>query len=245
MGFPDQIRHNKVELLKKELLRLQGLRGQSNAVLDQRLGPIAAAFPNGSFPLGAIHEFVSAAPETSAVTSGFMFGVLSTLMTEQKLCMWISHQRRVFPPSLTWFGIAPERIIFLDVSKEQDVLWAVDEALKCKGLSAVVGEVKDLDFTASRRLQLAVEQSMTTGFILRNNLKKLNTTACVSRWKLSSLASEAFEDLPGIGLPKWHVELLRIRNGRPGSWNVQWRNGAFESEFKHNESEKFQQKNAG
>jgi protein ImuA len=55
----------------------------------------------------------------------------------------------------------------------------------------------------------------------------LNTTSCVSRWKITSLASERVDDLPGIGFPKWRVELLRIRNGKPGSWDVQWMNGKF------------------
>lgn len=40
----------------------------------------------------------------------------------------------------------------------------MEEALKCGGLAAVVGEVQDISFTASRRLQLAVEQSGVTGF---------------------------------------------------------------------------------
>jgi protein ImuA len=103
----------------------------------------------------------------------------------------------------------------------------MEEGLKCPGLTAVIGELNELTFTESRRLQLAVEHSHTTGFIIRHNPQKINTTACVSRWKISSLISDTFDDLPGIGFPKWRVELLRMRNGKSGAWDLQWINGNF------------------
>jgi protein ImuA len=33
--------------------------------------------------------------------------------------------------------------------------------------------------------------------------------------------------LPGVGFPKWNVELLKVRNGKPGSWQVEWAAGKF------------------
>jgi hypothetical protein len=35
------------------------------------------------------------------------------------------------------------------------------------------------------------------------------------------------DGLPGIGFPQWRVELLRIRNGRSGVWDLKWRDGRF------------------
>ena len=103
----------------------------------------------------------------------------------------------------------------------------MEEALKCEALSAVIGELRDLDFTASRRLQLAVEKSRVTGFVIRHVRKKINTTACVTRWKISHLPSEMIDQLPGIGFPRWKVELLKVRNGKPGAWEITWIDGAF------------------
>ena len=34
--------------------------------------------------------------------------------------------------------------------------------------------------------------------------------------------------IPGVGYPNWVVSLLKVRNGKPGSWKLQWRNGKFE-----------------
>jgi len=103
----------------------------------------------------------------------------------------------------------------------------MEEVLKCNGCTAVVGEIQRLDLTASRRLQLAVEQSGVTGFILRSDLFSLNTIACVARWKVSPLRSSLPDGIPGVGYPRWNVELLKVRNGKPGAWEVEWANDHF------------------
>ena len=215
--------------LQKEILRLQGFKQSGSSAVDIGLGPLREAFPNNTFPLGAVHEFLSAGKETSASTTGFIAGVLASLMGNGGTVLWISSSRSLFPPALKSFGIQPDRFVFVDLQKEKDVLWAMDEALKCGALTAVVGEVREISFTASRRLQLAVEQSQVTGFVLRSNQTKPNTTACVSRWKITSMPSQSEEGLPGIGFPQWKVELLRIRNGKPGVWEIRWENGKFQA----------------
>lgn len=215
--------------LQADILRLEGFKPTSGGAVDVGLGPIINAFPNASFPLGAIHEFLSARPEDAAATCGFLSGILSPLMGSCGTALWISSSRTLFPPALRSFGLHPDHIIFVDLQKEKEVLWSMEEALKCGALTAVVGEMGEIDFTASRRLQLAVEQSQVTGFILRHNFRKLNTTACVSRWRISPLPSETVDDLPGVGFPQWRVELLRIRNGRPGVWDLKWMGGRFQA----------------
>lgn len=222
-------RSDIISELQREILILQGFKPANNPVVDVGLGPLLEAFPDSSFPIGAIHEFVSTDSEALAATSGFLSGILSTLMGCDGTLLWISASRKLFPPALKSFGIHPDRIIFIDPQNERDVLWAMEEALKCAALNAVVGEMKEISFTASRRLQLAVEESKVTGFVLRINPRTLNTTACVSRWKITTLPSESIDDLPGIGFPKWKVELLRIKNGRPGIWEIRWEGGKFHS----------------
>lgn len=214
--------------LQSDILRLQGFKVRSQTSVDLGLGPVAYAFPNATFPLGAVHEFLAAGKENTAATSGFIAGLLSSIAGFNGAVMWISSFRTLFPPALKMFGIDPDRFIFTDLKKEKDVLWAMEEAIKCDALSAVVGEIQDLGFTASRRLQLAVEQSHVTGLIVRNNPRKLESTACVSRWRITTLPSQPVDDLPGVGFPQWRLELLRVRNGKPGVWDVRWNNGKFE-----------------
>ena len=212
--------------LQRDILRLQGFKPSSNNAADVGLGSLKHAFPNATFPLGSIHEFLSPGTEAQAATSGFISGLLSPLMQRGGTALWISSSRNLFPPALKGFGIQPDRIIFIDVKKEREVMWALDEALKCAALTAVVGEIKEISFTASRRLQLAVEQSQVTGFIICNP-RNLNATACVARWRISPLPGESLDDLPGLTFPQWKVELLRVKNGRPGIWEMKWADGRF------------------
>jgi protein ImuA len=213
--------------LQSDILRIQGFTLSKGLAVDTGLGILNEAFPNGTFPLGAVHEFITDRLENAAATGGFIAGLLSTIMGENGISLWVSSSRTLFPPSLKSFGLNPDRLIFIDLKKEKDVLWVMDEALKCGALSAVIGEMDEISFTASRRLQLAVEQSQVTGFVLRTKQRALNTTACVSRWKISPLPCERADDLPGLGFPAWRVELMRIRNGKPGTWDIQWRNERF------------------
>ena len=219
--------------LQSDILLLQGFKPGKNTAMDMGLGPIKDAFPNGSFPLGAVHEFLSIGTEDTAATAGFIAGLLSPLMVSGGTSLWISSSRKLFPPALGSFGIQPDRFIFIDLQKEKHVIWAMEEALKCSALTAVIGEMQEISFTSSRRLQLAVEQSQVTGFILRKNFQRINTTACVSRWKITPLISESPDDLPGIGFPHWKVDLVRMRNGKSGSWEVKWEDGRFQPVFKH------------
>lgn len=209
--------------LQKDLLPLQGFKtALQNTALDRALGIIKNAFPGQTFPTGAMHEFIYAGAEDAAVTAGFITGLVASLMKNGGAVIWIGADQTFFPPALKAFGIAPDRVIFIELQKQKEMLWVMEEALKCEGIAAVIGDVPELSFTASRRLQLAVEQSKVTGFILRNNPRNLSTTACVTRWQISSLPGELEPGMPGVGFARWNVTLLKVRNGRPGNWQVEF-----------------------
>lgn len=214
--------------LQSEILQWQGFAPPSKEKCDTMgLGRLEEAFPNGVFPTGTIHEMLCPTLVHKASSSGLLAGLIATLMHQGGACIWIATSRRIFPPALEAFKVDPAQFIFIDVQREKDVLWAMEEALKCEGLAAVVAEVREVSFAQSRRLQLAVESSKVTGFLLRNDLKKLSTTACVARWQVSPLSSELEDGMPGVGFPRWQVELLRVRNGNPGVWQLEWTDAGF------------------
>ena len=217
-----------ISRLQKDILLLQGFAPPAaDMAKGIGLGPLESAFPNGVFPVGAIHEMVCPTPEQAAATGGLMSGLLASLMRQGGVCLWISVSGKLFPPALKAFDVDPDRVIFIDVKREKDVLWAMEEALKCGGLAAVIAEVREVSFAQSRRLQLAVEGSKVTGFLFRNDPRKLTSTTCVARWQVTPLPSELSGELPGVGFPRWQVELLRVRNGSPGIWNLEWVDGRF------------------
>jgi protein ImuA len=215
-----------ISQLQQDILRMQGFRSKlTDTVPDIDLGLVNTAFPNAIFPTGAVHEFLCAFREHAAATTGFVSALAGNLMQRGGACIWISVARTLFPPSLKAFGIEPDRVIFIDLQRIKDALWALEEALKCEGIAAVIAEIPEISFTQSRRLQLVVEQSKVTGFILRTSTRAASTTACVTRWKISPLPSELEDGMPGVGAPRWHVELLKVRNGRPGAWKMEWVDG--------------------
>jgi protein ImuA len=209
--------------LQKDILQMDGYKLLSaKQKRIKGLEPIEAAFPNNIFPTGAIHEFLSFELEHASAAIGFIGGLLNVLMKQEGICLWISSTRRLFPAALKIFGLEPDKIIFIDAQRDKDVLWATEEGLKCKGIVAVVAEVRELTFMQSRRLQLVVETSNVTGFIFRTDPSRLCTTACVSRWQIIPKPSVPESGLPGVGFPRWQVELQRVRNGKPGKWIVEW-----------------------
>lgn len=222
---------NKSELISKlrqDILERQGYQSSvRHRKVEMGLGRIEACFPNGVFPVGCVHELVSQSSEQAAATSGFMAAVLGKITRPGGTSVWISTARTVFAPGLKCFGVDPDRVIFIDVKNQKDLLWITEQCLKCQALSAVVTELKDIGLTESRRLQLAVEQSRVTGLVHRVHPSMLSNTAAAARWRITPVASSLAEGMPGVGFFHWHVELLKVRNGETGSWDIRWIPGHF------------------
>jgi len=111
-------------------------------------------------------------------------------------CIWISSARKVFPPGMKAFGIEPDRVIFFDFKNDKEVIWATEETLKCEGNAAVIAEIKEISFIAARRLQLAVERSRVSGFILRHNPQNVNIIPCAARWRVKIAPSGLIPGMP-------------------------------------------------
>jgi protein ImuA len=217
-----------IDQLRTDISRWEGFRPPKAGETESfGLGPIEKNFPGQVFPTGVLHEFISKSPEQTAAIGGFLAGLMQTLFKNGGICIWASYSRRIYPPALKRFGISPDRIVFIDVQREKDVLWVTEEALKCKGIAAVICETRQLDFRQSRRLQLAIEQSQVTGFILRKDAKNIPNSVCLARWTVMPLKTKLRPGLPGVGHPRWQIDLLRVKNGQPGSWQFEWKNKQF------------------
>ncbi|MDQ8003483.1 MAG: Error-prone repair protein ImuA [Pedobacter sp.] len=220
-----------IDRLQKQILDLEGYKSeaqQQQSKLDFAI--IEKHFPNQVFPTGTIHEFVSGQPEHMACTSAFIFALLSKLHSNKGIYVWIGKQRQLFASSLIFFGIHPHQIIFINLVKQKDILWATEEALKCRSLSGVISELEGITFAQSQRLQLTVEKSKVTGFILRTQTDRIHATACAARWQITPIISENQENLPGVGFARWKVELLKVRNGSTASYTITYKHRKFATE---------------
>ncbi|WP_231460278.1 ImuA family protein [Pedobacter sp. Leaf132] len=215
--------------LRQQLLEMQGYKSLPEASGNSfGLGPIESCFPTSTFPTGTIHEFLAESPEEAAASEGFMTGLLSKLMENGRSCLWISQERKLFPPSLEIFGADPQHIIFIDLNYKKDILWVLEEALKCEGLACVIAELPDVDFAQSRRLQLVTEKSHVTGFILRKRSKsRISATACTARWAIKPYPSATINNLPGVGNPRWEINLIKVKNAEGGTFLLEWADNRF------------------
>lgn len=222
-------KQNIINALRKEIWQLQGLPVQDweRDIWNGGLAALADSLPYGALPLAVVHEFISPTAACATATNGFIAALLLSLMKNNKPCLWVSTQRSLFPPGLTAFGIAPHDIIFIDVRKDKDALWVMEQALQCNALAAVVAELGELSFAQSQRLQLVVETSSVTGLLHRKRPRNLHNLACVSRWRIKPIASMVEHTLPGLGFPAWEVRLEKMRGGRPGLWHLGWQNSRF------------------
>lgn len=217
--------------LRKQILATQGFKAAPIGNTEGfGLGELETCFPNNVFPTGTIHELIAENLEETAAGEGFIAGLLAKLMESGNSCIWISRNRKLFPPAMQAFSVDPQQIIFIDLIQEKQILWVMEEALKCEGLAAVIGEIPDIDFAQSRRLQLATEKSRVTGIILRKEPKRsLSATACTVRWQIKPQPSELTSGLPGVGNPRWEVNLLKVRNGHTGTFYLEWAENSFKA----------------
>lgn len=182
------------------------------------------ALPLGGVPLGCLHEIVGMAE----AATGFAAAMVVRLPDCNAPVLWCRRagsdreHGELYAPGLLDFGLRPERLLLARAPNADGVLWAMEEGLRQSGLAAVVGEMDDIDFTASRRLQLAAETAGVTALLLRPQASPA-VTAAVTRWHVVARPGED-KSGRGFGGPRWRVELARCRGGAPGIWDLEWHN---------------------
>ena len=117
-----------------------------------------------------------------------------------------------YGPGLDIFGLAPERLLTVAAAHARDLLWAMEEALRCRAVGAVIGELRhgEIDSVAVRRLSLAAGQSGALALLLRASPPQDASTAA-TRWIVGAAPNDCFA-----------VELTRNRRGPLGAWTLQW-----------------------
>ena len=171
-------------------------------------------------PNPTLSELFAAHPRDSGWT-GFLLAQLEA----EKPLLWVQERMailesgRVHPPGLTM-----QDLIHVETRDARDALWAMEEGVRCAGLSAVIGEIwgdpRALDFTATRRLAVASERSGTPCWLVRLG-GTANLSGARMRWRIASAPSLPNDlDAKAPGLPAWGAELFRARGMPPGRWSV-------------------------
>ncbi len=220
---------------ESQSIRLDALRQQVRAIEAFGDSRVSACLPfgipvmdgkiaGGGMLLGALHEMAGAAgtPSDDAAAILFTAGIAARASAQVGVVLWALRWRDLFAPGLAQAGLGPQQLIQAECRRDEDVLAVMEEGLRHGGLAAVVGEIGQTAMTATRRLQLAAEESGTPALMLRkwrrNGADPLALpSAAVTRWKIGCVPSAPLP-VQGIGRPRWSIDLVRQRGGEPHQW---------------------------
>jgi protein ImuA len=216
---------SQLSALREQIARIESGGRHVRGVLPFEVDPVDRKVPGGGLALGALHEVAGGG-------NGAVHGAAATLFTAGIAArtagqvLWCVTRADLFAPSLAQAGLHPDRVIYAEVGDEKAVLACMEEGLRHGGLSAVVGELARLPMVASRRLQLCAEESGTLALAIRRWRRMAEAsdfgqpTASQTRWRISALPSSPLP-VPGIGRPRWLVELIRARAGECADFELE------------------------
>jgi protein ImuA len=214
-----------VEELRERIRRLEGAATRRRLVLPFGIKEIDRHLPEGGLALGALHEVAGGGKGAIDGAAAALFAAGIAARTRGKV-LWCVTRPDLFAPAIAQAGLVPDRVIYVEAGDEKSILACFEEGLRHGGLGAVVAEVARLSMTASRRLQLAAESSGAIGIAIHRWWRPAEAAdfglpaASVTRWRVSALPATPLP-VPGVGRPRWQVELIRCRAGESADFEVE------------------------
>ncbi len=226
-------RRDTAEALRRAIREIEEARSPDRPHLPLGVSEFDRALPGGGLRLGCIHEVGG-----DEAATGFCAVLLARAGGGGRgrggSLLWLARGDDLYAPGLVGYGIGAGRLLVVSgLNRQADMLWAMEEALRCRALAGVVAEAEAIGLTAGRRLMLAAEGTGMLGLVLsrggggRGGAGVGGVGAAVSRWRVTAV--------PGLGgggaggEPRWRVELVRCRGGRPVEGVVGWGVGGWTS----------------
>jgi protein ImuA len=208
-----------IEQLRQHLQALQKSPGIEDVASALPLGiaSIDAAL-GGGLARGALHEIAAPSEAHLAAATGFVLGLVSSCRV-----LWIAEDMALsesgapYGPGLDAFGVAPEQLLTVAAARPRDLLWAMEEALRCRAIGAVIGEWRhgEIDPVTTRRLSLAAAESGALALLLRA-APPTDASTAATRWIVGAAPSFGNENA------RFVTHLVRNRRGPLGSWILEW-----------------------
>jgi hypothetical protein len=140
-----------------------GRAGVGGFSFDRALGGLAT---------GALYEVAPSRMSDLAAACGFALGLVTRFAAEAPgAVVWVSDEFSAhengspYGPGLARHGLDSGRLVFVRTSTGPDLLWALEEAARCKGNAAVVADIRGagrlFDLVAARRITQAARTSGT------------------------------------------------------------------------------------
>ena len=230
MSTVPKTKRDTAEALRRAIRRIEEARSPGRPHLPLGVPEIDRALPGGGLRLDCIHEVGG-----DEAATGFCVVLLARAGggggERGGSLLWLARGDDLYAPGLVRFGIgAGQLLVVSGLNRQADMLWAMEEALRCRALAGVVAEAEVIGRAAGRRLMLAAEGTGVLGLVLSRGGGRrrggVGVSAAVSRWRVTAV--------PGMGgggagaEARWRVEVLHCRGGRPSEWLVGWGDGGLE-----------------
>ncbi|HEY1605827.1 MAG TPA: protein ImuA [Allosphingosinicella sp.] len=213
---------DRLAALRAEVRALESLgAARGGEVLPFGIEAVDGRLAAGGLAVAALHEAAADRPSLADAAAATLF-VAGIAARRPGMILWALARRDLFAPGLAGAGLAPDRVLYAECGGNEDVLAVMEEGLRHGGLAAVVGEVSRAVLAATRRLQLAAEESGTMALMLKGWRRTgedplAAPSAAATRWRIAAAPSGELP-APGIGRPRWHITLARQRGGEPCYW---------------------------
>lgn len=214
-----------IEAVRLQIERIENGNRRRQGVLPFGISEVDTHLPGNGLALGALHEIAGGGNGAVDGAAAALFSAGIAARIKGKV-LWCLERADLFAPAISQAGLAPDRVIYVESRDDKTVLACMEEALRHGGLGVVVGEVARFPLATSRRLQLAAEGTRSIGLALRR-WRRLSgaadfgqPTAALTRWRVSVLPSLRLP-VPGVGRPRWLVELIRARGGDSANFELE------------------------
>ena len=175
--------------------------------------------PGGSLQQGMLVECLGIGPGSGAGWLAFWFA-RQAMLQNQGYVFVADRWRRFYPPAAVHMGIEASKMVVVQPAPSCEMtaheeIWAIDQALRCSGVSAVVAWMDRLDSRAFRRLQLAVEAGQSLGVLVRPLQAQTQPTWSDVQLQVTPTSggtSESSANPSSIGNRRWQITLLRQRS---------------------------------
>jgi protein ImuA len=221
-----QNRRQIVELLKGRIERIETLEGAVDSPdggdadgcdaggkttaaacrLSSGIPALDRLLPGGGLRRGTLIEWLAAGEGCGATT--LALGLARAACREGGALVVVDRRGDFYPPAAAGLGIELDRLVLIRPVRAADDAWALDQALRCLGVRAVLAWPERLANRTFRRLQLAAAAGGGVGLLVRPLGALAEPSWAEARLLVHPLASQAGRRL--------RVEVVRCRGGAGG-----------------------------
>ena len=199
-----------LQALKEQIAGLEGAgRPAGEDPVASGCPPLDRLLPGRGFRRGTLVDWLSSGDGSGAQT--LALGTAREACREGGALVVLDQAREFYPPAAVRLGIEPDHMIVVQAANQADNTWALDQALRCLGVAAVLAWPEKFDGRTFRRLQLAAEQGGNLGLLVRPQSVRHEPS-----WADVRLLVEPLPPAGPAGRRRLRIELLHTRGGSHG-----------------------------